>query len=437
METVSVDVIVAGGGPAGITAAITCAKAGLKVLLIERGKFCGAKNMFGGAIYAQPMKEIFPNFEENAPLERKTSEHKYAILTENEGTVISYKNQYSENTSYSVIRSKFDRWMGDEAQKAGVIILDETVVLAPIVDNDYVVGVKTELEDIYAKVVILADGVNSLLAKQLGLRENLETKDVALSVKEVIKLDKQKINDRFNLNDREGCIWEIFGSSMLNELGIGFLYTNEDSISIGLGITLNELVEKRQKAYELLETLKKHPVISPLIKDGELIEYSAHLIPEGGFKKIPKLYANGVMVSGDAAMLVNNLHWEGTNLAMISGKFAGETAISAIKKDDVSEESLCEYQSKLENSFVMKDLKAYRNLMSAAHRRKKSFFGFYFEKINEFFEMFTSTDSIPKRTKYFKFIKNFLFERSITEIFKDAWGVMEILWGILYDRIRQ
>lgn len=436
METVSVDVIVAGGGPAGISAAITAAKAGLKVLLIERGKFCGAKNMFGGAIYTKPMKEVFPDFEENAPLERKTVEHKYAILTENEGTVVSYKNQKSRSSSYSVIRSKFDRWMGEEARKAGVIILEETVVVSPIVDNDYVVGVKTELEDIYAKVVILADGVNSILAKQLGLRDNLDTKDVALSVKEVIKLDKTKINDRFNLNDGEGCIMEIFGSSMLGELGLGFLYTNENSISIGLGVTLNELVENKQKAYELLDTLKKHPVIAPLIKDSELVEYSAHLIPEGGYKKIPKLCANGVMVAGDAAMLVNNLHWEGTNLAMISGKFAAETAISAIQKDDVSEAVLSEYRNKLENSFIMKDLKAYRNLMDVAHRRKKSFFGYYFKKINEFFEMFSSTDGIPKRRKYLGFVGDFLFGRNIVEIFKDMWGILQILWGILNERVR-
>jgi len=436
MENVSVDIIVVGGGPAGISAAITAAREGAKVLIIERGKFCGSKNMFGGAIYTQPMKEIFPDFEENAPLERKTAEHKYAILTEKEGTVVSYKNQNSKNSSYSVIRAKFDRWMAEEARKAGVVILEETLVTSPIVEDDYVVGVKTELEDIYAKVVIIADGVNSILAKQLGMRENLDTKDVALSVKEVIKLDKEKINDRFNLNDAEGCIMEIFGSSMLGELGLGFLYTNENTISIGLGVTLNELVEHRQKAYELLDKMKKHPVIAPLIKDGELVEYSAHLIPEGGFKKLPKLCANGVMIAGDAAMLVNNLHWEGTNLAMVSGKLAAETALDAIKIGNMSEEKLSEYRTKLENSFVMKDLKAYRNLMSAAHKRNKSFFGFYFKKINDFFEMFTSTDSIPKRTKYFRFIKDFFFERNITEIFKDIWGVMQILWGIIYDRIR-
>ncbi len=431
MENTKTDVIVVGGGPAGIAAAITVAKAGYGVILFERGKFSGAKNVFGGAIYTQPTKEIFPDFETSAPLERKNVEHRYAILTETEATTISYKNKEQENGSYTVIRSKFDRWMAEEAKKAGVIVVEETVVKELLIENDCVVGVRTELEDVNSNIVILADGVNSLLAKQIGLRDDISNKDVALSVKEVIKLDKEKINERFNLNDGEGCIYEFFGGSMLGELGLGFLYTNENSISIGLGITLNELVDNKQKAYELLEEMKHHPSIAPLIKDGELIEYSAHLIPEGGYNKVPPLYGNGVLIAGDAGMLVNNLHWEGTNLAFASGKLAAETAILALAKDDFSEETLSKYQEKIDDSFIMKDLKTYRNLMDSAHERNKSYFDYYFRKVNAFFDMFTSVDSIPKRTKYWQFIKTFFTERKITELFKDFWSALKIFWGII------
>ena len=210
------DVIVVGGGPAGIAAAITVARGGGKVVMIERGKFSGSKNMFGGAIYTQPTKEIFPDFVKTAPLERRNIEHKYAILAEDESTVVSYKSKKSEEYgSYTVIRSKFDRWMAEEAKKEGVYIVEETVVKELIVREKKVIGVKTELEDYYADVVVLADGVNSLLAKSIGLREDIQTKDVALSVKEVIKLDREKINDRFNISDDEGCIYEIFGGPML------------------------------------------------------------------------------------------------------------------------------------------------------------------------------------------------------------------------------
>lgn len=431
IRTNKTEVIVVGGGPAGIASAITIARAGHEVILIERGSFSGSKNVFGGAIYAQPTREIFPNFEQEAPIERLNIEHKFAILGKEDSTTISYRHKDIETPSYTVIRGKFDRWMADEARKAGVIIAEETVVKELLIKNEQVIGVKTELEEYYSDIVILADGVNSLLAKQIGFRDKIEPQDVALSVKEVIKLDKEKINERFNLTDNEGCIYEIFGGPMEGILGLGFLYTNKESISIGLGVGLDALSQKNLRPYELLDALKQHPTIAPLIKDGELLEYSAHLIPEGGYKKIPTLSGAGVMIVGDAAMLVNNMHWEGTNLAMISGKLAGETAITALSKGDFSEKMLSKYPESLEKSFVMKDLYAYRNLMDEAHNRSESFMGYYLKQVNGFFNMFTTVDSIPKRQKFRKFIFDFIKKRNIIELFKDALSAFKLFWSIL------
>lgn len=431
IKTNKTEVIVVGGGPAGIASAITIARAGHEVILIERGNFAGSKNVFGGAIYAQPTREIFPNFEQEAPIERLNIEHKFAILGKEDSTTISYRHKDLENPSYTVIRGKFDRWMADEARKAGVIIAEETVVKELLIKNEQVIGVKTELEEYYSDIVILADGVNSLLAKQIGFRDKIEPQDVALSVKEVIKLDKEKINERFNLTDEEGCVYEIFGGPMEGILGLGFLYTNKESISIGLGVGLDALCQKNLKPYELLDSLKQHPTLSPLIKDGELLEYSAHLIPEGGYKKIPTLSGAGVMIVGDAAMLVNNMHWEGTNLAMISGKLAGETAVTALNKGDFSEKMLLKYPEALEKSFIMKDLHAYRNLMDEAHNRNESFMGYYLKEVNGFFNMFTTVDSIPKRQKFRKFIFDFIKKRNIIELFKDALSAFKLFWSIL------
>ncbi len=422
-------VIVVGAGPAGIACAVTIARAGKEVILIERGKFSGSKNVFGGAIYAQPTREIFPDFETTAPLESRNIEHKFAILGENDGTVVSYRK--NDTVSYSVIRGKFDRWMAQEAQKEGVILVEETVVRDLIVENGCVVGVKTELEDYYADIVVLADGVNSLLAKQIGLRDDIKPEDVALSVKEVFKLPEEIINERFHVNSDEGCIYEIFGGSMLGMLGLGFLYTNKESVTIGLGVALNELIENSQRPYELLDKLKQHPEIAPLLKGGELLEYSAHLIPEGGYKKIPALYADGVMVCGDASMFVNNMHWEGTNLAMMSGKFAGETAVIALGKGDFSSQSLSRYQEMLEESFVIKDLRTYKDLMPLIAERKSEFLDYYLKKINSFFEMFTSVDSVPKRQKYHEFIKSIFKDRKISALFKDVVTIIKLLWSIL------
>lgn len=423
------DVIVVGAGPSGIACAITLARAGKEVVLIERGMFAGSKNVFGGAIYTQPTKEIFPDFESSAPLERRNVEHNYMILGHEDSTTISYRK--NDNSSYSVIRGQFDRWAAEEAKKAGVTLVEETVVRELLKEKNKIIGIKTELEDYYSDIVILADGVNSLLAKQIGLRKEIKTSDVALSVKEVIKLDKEIINQRFNLKDGEGAIGEIFGGPMLGTLGLGFMYTNTDSVTIGLGVTLDDLVEKNYRPYELLEQLKNHPKIAPLIEGGTLKEYSAHLIPEGGYKKIPKLSDNGVMVVGDAGMLVNNLHWEGTNLAMISGKIAAEVAIEALDCGDYSKKFLSKYEKELKNSFVIKDLKTYRNLMSICHQRKKAFLNYYLKKINSFFEMFTSVNSVPKKEGYWKFIKSIFTDRKIFELFKDAWAILRLIWSIL------
>ena len=224
-------VIVVGGGPAGIAAAITVARAGKNVILIERGNFSGSKNVFGGAIYTQPTKEIFPNFETDAPLERKITSHKYFIRNNSQELSVEYFENESNN-AYSVIRGKFDRYMQKEAEKAGVVFVNETVVEDLLYDNKKVVGVKTELEDYYADIVILADGVNSLLCHKANLRERLDKSDVVLSVKEVIKLSEEEINKRFNLLPGEGTAYEIFGEPMNGFFGAGFLYTNKDTIAI-------------------------------------------------------------------------------------------------------------------------------------------------------------------------------------------------------------
>lgn len=431
MNNNKTQVIVVGGGPAGISSAITIAKNGIEVILIERGNFSGSKNMFGGAIYTQPTNEIFPDFEKTAPLERNNIKHNYTILNENDSTTITYRDNEEHSNSYSVIRSKFDRWMAEEAKKAGVILVSQTVVEELIVENKKVTGVKTELENYYADIVIIADGVNSLLARQIGLRKDYSPKDVALGVKEVIKLPKEKINERFNLSDNEGCITEIFGYPMLGELGLGYMYTNKDSITIGLGITLSELIKTKTKPYELLDKLKAHKSIAPFIDGGEVLEYSAHLIPEGGYKKIPKLYDNGVLVVGDSASLVNNLHWEGTNLAMVSGKLAGETVIHAFKENDFTKSTLSLYKKKLDKSFVMADMKSYKDLMTIMHKNSSSFLDFYLRKINKFFKMFIEVDSIAKKNKFRNFIFTTLKERGIFGLIKDVLYVLKLVWGIL------
>lgn len=428
------DVIVVGAGPSGVSAAISLAKANKKVLLIERGDYAGAKNMYGGIMYSHALNDIFPNFLNEAPIERITKKHNYLILTENEAVGISYSDKLlnsDNNISFTAIRSKFDKWCVEEAQKAGVIYAPRTLVKNAIVRNNFVIGVKTEIEEIYASIVIIADGANSLLAKEIGLRKDIEPKDVALAVKEVYQLDKNTINDKFNLiNDKDGAMIECLGYPFNDVLGLSFVYTNSDSVSIGIGITLDELAKNSLKPYDYLDQFKNHPEISPLIKDGKMIEYSAHLIPEGGYKKIPKLYTNGAMVIGDAAMLINNINFEGTNLALVSGQLAAKAAIVALDCNDVSKNTLKLYENYIKESFIYKDLKSYKNIIESVKKRKKSFLDFYPKQATLFFKTFVEASGIEKRKVYLNFICQFFKSRSIIELFKDLFTLIKMFLGV-------
>lgn len=431
MQENKTDVIVVGAGPAGIAAGITLARAGKKVLIVERGSHAGAKNVFGGAIYVEPTREIFPNFLEEAPIERFNTEHRFALMTKDEATTICYKGKNTNQNSCTVIRGKFDRWCLEQAQKAGAYFAPNTVVKKLIVNKGKVIGIKTDFEEYFADIVIVADGVNSLLAKQLDMRGDIKSKSVALAVKEVIKLDKTLLEERFNLTENTGCVYELIGYPMDKDLGLGFLYTNKSSVAIGAGIGLEDMKRHKVNPNDVLEELKKHPMIAPLIKDGELLEYSAHLIPEGGYNKIPKLFGNGVMIAGDAAMLVNNLHWEGTNLALKSGKLAAETAIEAIDNQDFSENSLSLYAQKLENSYIMKDLKTYKDVIHNIMPRCSSFFGYYPKKAAQFFEIFTTVNGKPKKQEFRNYIKSWFTDRSLRELFADIITVIKSVIGVL------
>jgi len=259
----------------------------------------------------------------------------------------------------------------------GALLVNETVALECIVENGKVVGVRTDRPDgdLYADVVVLADGVNSLLAKGLGFHKEFRPDEVALAVMEVLKLDRKIIEDRFNLEGDHGCTIEIFGDSTKGILGTAWLYTNKDSLNIGVGAMLSGLIKHKIKPYQLLDYVKQHPMIRSYIQGSEQQEYLAHLIPEGGYRSMPKVVGNGVLVVGDAAQLVNAIHREGSNMAMTSGLLAAETILEAKEAGDFSEAALDAYRVRLLDSFVGQDLKKYKD---ATHHFEK--FPQYFEK---------------------------------------------------------
>jgi electron transfer flavoprotein-quinone oxidoreductase len=372
------DAIVVGAGPAGTAAAYTMAKAGLQVALIEKGVKPGSKNVMGGILYVHYLEELVGEDWKTAELERPIIEEQRWMMTEEAAIrLLGYKNfrNRAHPHSFSVLRARFDPWFAAQAEEAGAFLIPETVVEELIVRDGRVVGVRTGREgDLLADVVVVCEGVglgSRLLENtRIGgrpLKPPLRPNQVAMAVKEIIAMDPAVIESRFNCEPGEGATIECYGEATRGLSGFMFIYTNRETLSVGGGALLSEMSDIRLSREELarrtpnaiLNHFKSHPAIRPLLQGGETVEYLAKMIPEGGYRAIPKVYGNGYLICGDAAMLSNPVHREGSNLAMESGRLAGETVIHAKEKGDFSEASLRDYRRRLDHSWIMADMKKY------------------------------------------------------------------------------
>ena len=421
------DAIVVGAGPSGNACAYTLAKAGLKVLQIERGEYPGSKNVPGAILYSDALEKIIPDFRDDAPLERHIIEQRVWVLDDNSFVGTHYRSDdYNKPpyNRYTIIRAQFDKWFSSKVREAGALLICETTVNHLIMDGDQVVGVQCDREagDVYADVVILADGVNSTLARKAGFHGEIKDSNVALAVKEILFMPEDTIRQRFNIGEEEGVVIEMVGKITDGMMGTGFLYTNKESLTIGIGCMLGDFKGSVNKTspYALLEKLKQHPSIAPLIQGGEMKEYAAHLIPEGGFYAIPKVYGNGWMIVGDSGGFVNAVHREGSNLAMTTGRLAAETVIAAkAAGKPMSESVLKTYKTELDKSFVMKDLHKYRDMPDVFHKNNQ-FFTTYPELVSKAAHKMFTVDGVDKKTKEREIFSSFRTSRSLTGLVGDA-----------------
>jgi electron transfer flavoprotein-quinone oxidoreductase len=264
--------------------------------------------------------------------------------------------------------------------------------------------------------------VNGLLGSRAGIRNLPTPETVALAVKEMHFLPAETIEARFNLKGDEGVVIEAAGTITKGMAGTAFIYTNRESISLGIGCLVSDFQRTGFTPYQLLDEFKKHPSVAPLIAGSEVKEYAAHLIPEGGYKAVPQLYGDGWLIIGDAGQFVNAVHREGSNLAMTTGRLAAETIFQLkARHAPMTAQNLSLYQRKVEESFVMKDLKKYKRLPAFLHKSGENLFGTYPRLMSKAAQTFLRVDGKDKKAKEREIMGSFVKSRGLFGLASDAW----------------
>jgi len=426
-----VDVAIVGAGLAGLSCAYTLAKAGVDVLVVERGDYPGSKNVTGGRLYVNPVRQYMTEIWDEAPFERHVTKERLTMLSDESSITVELRSNNFANKpyqSYTLIRPVFDRWLAEKATGVGAVIVPAYKVEGLLLEGGKVAGIKAEGDEIGASVVVAADGALSFITEQAGLRSRHDPHHYAVAVKETIELPRKTIEDRFNLHGDEGCAQLYFGSLTKGLTGGGFLYTNRDSISVGIAVGIGALMDRAEhlESAQLMESFKQLPEISSIIEGGETVEYSAHAIPEGGIGSAPKLYSNGILVVGDAAGFALNmgLTVRGMDLAIASGVLAAEAIELAKKNGDFSARSLAAYETFLNRSFVMNDLQTFRKVWNVLDNPR--LFTKYPAAVISLMTDLMSIGSEPKPKLSSTAIKHFRKDFLNFSTLRDAMSLMKI-----------
>ena len=431
MNETDFDIIIIGAGCAGSVAAYVAAKAGKSVLVLERGSVAGAKNMTGGRVYSHALKEVFPDFEESAPLERKITHERISMMDSSAITTIEFSGEGLAHTgkdSYSVLRGPFDQWLASQAEEAGAEYIYGIAVEELIKDETgAVTGISAGGDEITAHVTIVADGANSLLSSQATGAKRPAAHEMAVGIKQVFELPAEEIEKRLLCSKGEGTAWLFVGDCTKGHVGGAFMYANAESISLGLVATISDLAKASTPIYQMMDDFKKQPSVAALIKDAKAVEHSGHMVAEGGYDMIPEYVGDGCLIAGDAAMLCMNLGYmvRGIDLAIASGKMAAEAACLAIDREDTSKAGLESYRVAMEASFVIQDLKTFRKWPHFMENWGRMF-NEYPALCKDIFESMFVVDGAPSKPLVKRLMPS-VKKVGMINLFKDVRGALKAL----------
>ncbi|HEX3303072.1 MAG TPA: electron-transfer flavoprotein:ubiquinone oxidoreductase [Thermomicrobiales bacterium] len=383
-EAVEMDVLFVGAGPAGLAGAIELARlveaddsiGHIEIGVIEKAGSLGEHNLSGAVVNPRVFRELFPDVPvDKLPFREKVKGEAVYLLTEGKGIRIPTPPTMRNHGNYSASVCEIVRWMGERAEAAGINVFTGFPVDSLLVEDQRVIGVRTtpsglnrdgsesaeyqEPTDLTAKVTVIAEGTRGSLAQAWQEWQNVGSANpqiFALGVKEVWQV-KQPL---------ERVIHTLGWPLPTDAFGGSFIYPQgPNEVAIGLVVGLDYQASNLD-VHELLQRMKLHPLVKPILEGGSLLEWGAKTIPEGGWYALPeRRHSDGVMIVGDAAGFVDVPSLKGIHYAMQSGIYAARTAFEALKKGDTSAAALAGYDTLVNESYIAADLQRTRNVRLA------------------------------------------------------------------------
>ena len=383
-ETLEVDVLIVGGGTAGMSAALRLAqlqkeKGGepLAIAVLEKAREPGAHMLSGAVLDPSALRQLVPDFKKKgAPLASEVHhDHVYFLTRKSKLKYPITPPPLNNHGNYIISLNKLVKWMGGLVEAEGIDIFTGFSASEILYDGDRVVGVRTGDRgigrhgekkstfepgvDIRATVTLLTDGVRGNLTKavvrRLALDEGRSPQVYAIGIKELWEIPKDRVP--------VGTVIHTMGYPLrMEEFGGGFIYAMPDGVvSVGF-ISGLDYRDPMFDPHDTFQHFKRHPLVAALLEGGQMVRYGAKALPEGGWHTIPRVYADGLLIAGDAGGFLNSLRLKGIHLAMRTGMLAAESAFDAVRAGDVSAAGLKSYSDAIDRSEVRRELYPVRNV---------------------------------------------------------------------------